>query len=82
MIFKLYLEIRVEMKQSDPGLRRNVVLWGLGSRSGLWEERERSFQGRDNSTYQLPDQLGTSVQMPWVELASIVTRSQSSPAPV
>lgn len=42
------------MKQSDPGLGRKLVLWGLRSSSGLWEERERG----GNSTYKLPEQGG------------------------
>lgn len=29
------------MKQSDPGLRRNMVLWRLGVGSELWGVRER-----------------------------------------
>lgn len=41
-----------------------------------------SFQGRGNSTYKLPERVGVSLQMPWGELASVVTRSQSYPAPM
>lgn len=94
MVFKLHHEIWVEMKQSDPGLRRNVVLWGLEV-GGQWTMgRERGELSRQRQQHIQTPRAGWAHHLkelysvlchwsswePWGEQVSVVTRSQSCPA--